>query len=751
MRLVPDHVAKAVLITLFSFRSWNMPYGAWRSAPTRATDQFSPAGPAVSVSPPSDVVVTTPASAGAFSPAADSPSGLSKAIQQMNAIQRALLFVEGKHDELVKLMNKQQRMYVSIPDIAALSNTMESIMSTWLYQFWFFSFNTAKNWGRGPRDWTADLLELDKHLTIFTTSTPRGAGDSAEQNAREAPASLCRWGIHSPRMMYSPIPSPPVEEDTERDEHTDWPRSWRDNNSFPERLRDALESNSFSNMDANSLPVALPQVLCNAQKESDELCLEALGFSIMGRNRELLEEMCEKAEATSTKLDGLYPFHLATAYISGTDPCCNILDGLVSYPYLFNPRRLYMDDLGHTVLDNLMIAILKSHTSCMPGDVNDDLKRRRYFVGEEVDMCGRWDADSECIRALFAHGECRIPFEWKHKFCHTAAQVICHSIDILFSLEWSPDINTPSGLFVKRCTKADCGLKLQLFPLHTLVITAFQLIHRGCKGEDLFGMIACLLCLISNGANPLLTSEISLLALLEGQQNEKCDHESLSPLQLAERISDVFSINWSDEARTGWEVFCLVLCLARDACTPTKTREQAQLRVISPGNAFDEFIQYDDDPMNTDHNGGDIHHSDDNTLDFCPNCDSYSHFQGNLDLRKLWAAAQAELLTYRRLREGDPWTSPHFRLDEILGEYRAGHGIRIGLVDCGMLTSYCACGRFLNARDQRCACVDEVSAYYFCNIEEWTGSTFLVCPSRSWCDMEELEISELMEQQEERE
>lgn len=31
-------------------------------------------------------------------------------------------------------------------------------MTTWLYQFQFFAFKTAKFWGRGPRDWDAENL-----------------------------------------------------------------------------------------------------------------------------------------------------------------------------------------------------------------------------------------------------------------------------------------------------------------------------------------------------------------------------------------------------------------------------------------------------------------------------------------------------------------------------------------------------------------------------------------------------------------
>src|SRR6266536_3439698 len=95
-----------------SFMKWNMPYGALRCSHARAIDHFSPSDPEASASTPSDVLVTTPAANTALSLAADSPSGLSKALKTQHAVERAHLFVQGKHDELIKSMNKQERVYV---------------------------------------------------------------------------------------------------------------------------------------------------------------------------------------------------------------------------------------------------------------------------------------------------------------------------------------------------------------------------------------------------------------------------------------------------------------------------------------------------------------------------------------------------------------------------------------------------------------------------------------------------------------
>lgn len=61
-------------------------------------------------------------------------------------------------------------------------------------------------------------------------------------------------------------------------------------------------------------------------------------------------------------------------------------------------EKPHINDLGHTVLDSLMASILKSHTSRVPGVVHTTFGNDQRFAGEEVDICGRWDADSDSIR-----------------------------------------------------------------------------------------------------------------------------------------------------------------------------------------------------------------------------------------------------------------------------------------------------------------------------------------------------------------
>ena len=104
-------------------------------------------------------------------------------------------------------------------------------MSTWLYQFWLFSFKTAKYWGKGPRNWTADLLDQDKYLEKLSISSPNTPGTNVASPSyyaiprshtsdgfmtadAETPNPFCKWGIHLYDLEYEEISSPPPEDDT---------------------------------------------------------------------------------------------------------------------------------------------------------------------------------------------------------------------------------------------------------------------------------------------------------------------------------------------------------------------------------------------------------------------------------------------------------------------------------------------------------------------------------------------------------
>lgn len=93
---------------MLRFMNWNMPYGALRLSTAKAIDHRSPFGGAAST--PSDVMVATPSSIGGVPSPTNAPSPMSVALTAKAANDRARLFVEGRHDDLLRSMEKQDRV-----------------------------------------------------------------------------------------------------------------------------------------------------------------------------------------------------------------------------------------------------------------------------------------------------------------------------------------------------------------------------------------------------------------------------------------------------------------------------------------------------------------------------------------------------------------------------------------------------------------------------------------------------------------
>ena len=447
------------------------------------------------------------------------------------------------------------------------------MVSNWLYQFWLFSFKTAKFWGRGPRRWDAKFMSFDRFNEIMTRSSAKSPGRFQEidrgTSARllshheiPEPTQLCRWSIHTSDIVYEPEVTaeqdPNIIDDPENEASwTEWPKSWH-KPDMPNALRDSLETNQFSNIRTEELPLDVSQVLRSTPQGANEMLIEAVVFSITSRNDYALADLLDKAYTQKAKLDHVHPCHLAATYLDGSRTCCNTLDHLFDMVEITNLEKAQLDDLGHTVIDKLLITVIRSHSSCIPGFVDRAWTQQHRFPGADVDICGRWDADSDCIRASLAAGNPMIPNDWKHKFCHTSAQTIFHCL--ISICEWDILLlSRSSGLFVRRCTSSACGLKLELQPLHAIIATAFLLAQYGMKGEDLFGMLACLLCTLSYGAKPLAKAAISLTALLEIDQTDACDHEMLDAREFAEKIKDQFYHSWPEDIMEGWDILLLVL------------------------------------------------------------------------------------------------------------------------------------------------------------------------------------------------
>ncbi|CZR64442.1 uncharacterized protein PAC_14340 [Phialocephala subalpina] len=724
------------------FIHWNLPYRAARSS-SRA-QQFSPFGLT-----PDFLSIASPnydrsmSSRSAPSPN-NAPTPTMLAVRSMKLDERTQLFIEAKHDDLLK----------------QLEGTERKLLTTYLYQFWLFSFCTAKYWGYGPTLWTAELLEFDRfkdkdrasHSSTNTpmanagtprpvdtprsVETPRDSGDLAAK-----PTQLCKWTIHAAIRTRYEGQEQEIDENGEartglndgEDLHA-WPSGHQQ--TFEQKLQLSLEMNNFTTLDPKDLPMAVSKVVKAARSSPRELLQESFAFSLVARNERVFWSLLCRASSLNFVGTGIYPLHLLTSFLDGSKTCCNLLDAALNHLAGGNRiDKIYVNDHGHTVLDNLFISILKGHTNCLPDVVDDKFSKMKRFTGEEVDICGRWDADSTCVRELFAEGHSTIPIEWKHMFCHTSVQAICHCIGRLFGPMFAPDINTLSGLFMKTCQC--CGQKLQMGPLHSLVLTAVHLAQSGCPGENLFGMLACLVCLLANGADPTLTAPISLPALMRKDTATACSHEEINPFQLAERVPASLVTSWSDDVTLGWKVLCAMLRYAKDERRPKQkpltqdtTRKERADRDVFMGFAEEE--RWDNSDNENDSADGDENEcsEDQDDEDICPHFkqDTNNFYGQSKVIGTLWAAIQTELLTYRRLADEDPWLSENFAMQAVLEGLENGGMLPIKLIEEDMIAPYCRCGRFLGVTDEACACVDEVCTHYFANVDVWSRASYIMIP-----------------------
>ena len=479
------------------------------------------------------------------------------------------------------------------------------------------------------------------------------------------PPALCRWSIHcDPEAAEAQVDDIDFEPDLNPDPLDEaswkpWPQSWK-NCSLQERLLEGLASNRFSNVITDDLPIAIPQVIIASERSDDRFLEEAFGFSIMARNEELVGNLGRQLQrAGRGKLSGLYPLHLAASFLDGSKGCCTILTNVLAS---LGPGNIeVVNTSGHTILDTLMMTILKSHTSVSPGVADDSLRDERRFPGEEVDICGRWDADSDCFRSLVAAGQVSIPFDWKHKLCHTSAQAITHCIIILGEFHSPQILFAHSGLFLRRCPT--CGMKMELQPLHVLVVIAFYVAEAGCEREDLFGVLAILLAMLYCGASPTTMASVSLSQLFDCKELSTmnvadirgCDHQVLNLVQLADAITCRFVNRWSQPCITGWNIIRYIL--------RTATAEWARMKM----------------PMDVD----------DCEVKVCK-----SYFGNSQSLLSTFAAVQIELLTYRRESQGDPWVSKFFDMQSV--EKGLANGANVFLEGFGghemkFASSFCSC------------------------------------------------------------
>ncbi|EEU40873.1 uncharacterized protein NECHADRAFT_32457, partial [Fusarium vanettenii 77-13-4] len=595
---------------------------------------------------PANIIVNSPDNHRTPSSQPVGPSPTTQLIRDKAHLERADLFIKGQYQELLLQLDRDER--------------------------------------KGPETWTPGLIAAKTLGSVELEGSAATPGDStsipgASRIAVDPPSQLCRWSIHyDTDVEYESVPSPPPENDNEQDieDESTW-LPWDASRGHPtpaDTMRSALSDNSFSRIDEHDVPLSTLSITRAVHRSQDQIEVDSWGFAIMARNLDALGRM-----RPTESLKHIHPFHLAASHLDGAHNCCLVLNYLHSALEFKCPLEdNYTNDLGHTVLDSFMINILRSHTLMKPSEVCRSFAKQNRFPGEEVDICGRWDADSRCIRQLYASGRCTVPFEWKHPYCHTSVQAICHSIIALCLSDYGVDINISSGLFSKSCSC--CRKDLKLRPLHTLVMVAFYLGDRGVPGETMFGVIATLSCMLAAYADPTMAADISVSELFGtgagADAGENCTHSPVTPSELASSVPDEILKSWPHERQLGWRTFVAVLEFA-----------------------VSEWVEPD---------GWKI-------------IDGLSHSRG---LGVLWAASQTEMLTYRRIKTIDPWVSDRFNIYQLLQGLEDGLGpTNIPLYNNGLMRSFNTGGWFKGSESY--PATQDVCKDYFMNLEDWGRTTFI--------------------------
>lgn len=567
-------------------------------------------------------------------------------------------------------------------------------------------FVTAKHWTQKSPLETKYMIPAG---TIASLAAPSSAsGSLAEQSTPSAstsydesplkPEQYCRYIVHAsnedadfdpPQDSRPPsninqdsrLPSD-LNQDSQSLSHLDedpwapavWPSENQADHPFTNLMQESLAEGNFTTLPPDSLPISSSLIIESLIKDSRSPELESLKFAITAGNLELVGSILKEANADPVALEQfleIHPYHLAATYLDGGNTCCSILATLMShlggrYPVARNNE----DTTGHSISDCLLISVLRSHTNVMPRDVSSGYANMNRYPGEEKDACGRWDADSPIIRQHFQRSDCRIPFGWKHPFYHSSIQAVCHNLLAIFLPgSYNPHIHQPSGLFIRHCEK--CGTKLTLGPLHLTVVLAYHLAASGVDGETLFGAVAVLVCLLRLGANVFQESDVSAHEILgdswedEAHSEGVCKHGFMDADEFIQTIPSAALYSWEKECRIGWDCMRGILRLAKAGKihrinkSPIPKSEIIDSMDIGDGENWDgkgPFSNEDgeeDDltelggsgcPLEQEHERGRV-------------LDGKQFPCGNPQLGLVWAVVHAEMLTYRRTFDFEPWIS----------------------------------------------------------------------------------------------
>jgi hypothetical protein len=167
------------------------------------------------------------------------------------------------------------------------------------------------------------------------------------------------------------------------------------------------------------------------------------------------------------------------------------------------------------------------------------------------------------------------------------------------------------------------------------------------------------------------------------------NHRDLTPAEFADQVPDTVWASLPQSMKLGWDTLVAVLHFAE-------------------GERIDRYEGNDKE------------------------CNKYcTDLFGNIYWRSkhmgtLWAAIQTELVTYRRLEEGDPWLSENFNMQVVRDGALTGTGFAaLPLVEKQMLRPHCRHGVFQGCYPGFPSTTEDACAFYFCNMEDWGRSNFI--------------------------
>ncbi|OBS25870.1 hypothetical protein FPOA_06404 [Fusarium poae] len=658
--------------------SWALPYAAFVSALPKNPDAPSPYG----------TQATTPD----YLRINDSGTTCTQDERIPQSPNTELLLRKARNDQTSLFLQGRLRDLM-----VSMSQEDRRICVDYFHDFYMHGFVTAKSWGYSPP--TVDVRTPSGFApSTFNPLLPDAAGDS---NRANHPTNLCSRCNHVKDIQRESLPE-------------QLPDPSSTSMSFPDCLYTSIATGEFTELRNDDLPLSHDTIIQSLKQNPIALKVDSWRLAIMAGNANLLVDVYRNIEEEydwnkecneernnfqekyyfdqesdideendvreqlriPQEIESTYPYHLAASFLNAGGPCCKVFESLeTALPRSYLVRH-NISDIGHTILDSLLVSVLRSHTTVQPEIVSDEFRALLRFPCEENDICGRWDADSPEVRGLFAEGYARIPTRWKHPFCHSSVRAVCHCTMRIFGDLTCADINCPSGLFIRRCT--ECGIELRLGPLHTVVATAFFLGQSGMAGETLFGPLAILVCLVNMGAYVNLRVDMSVEEILRTSETGQCRHRLMNAAEMMQCVPASVIQGWSEACQAGWA--CMLQLLRFAQAHPVYTCQLDMDAINSPADRFME-----------------------------PQCDlrefhDSSNFGcANQTIGLLWAMIQAEILTYRRLEVNDPWISNNFQMVAmqtwLKGETK---DFNTPLVSGGRIKAHTRCGWFLDYHGSAC-------------------------------------------------